>query len=155
MACGEPAPTPPFLGRLTGADVAGAWNIAFRLDSIRDCSSGSCRMVPAGPQPLVVGDLVIADRSDPVHTEYLAAELRADFHPSLGRQVTCLAIPQASLVRPGDSGTAAFWFTPGSADCGLYGSGRFDGQEFHGTWSEPSFTGEPLSGGTFRLWRRR
>lgn len=153
-ACGEHAPTPPFLGQLTVSDVAGAWNIAFRLDSVRDCTSGACRLVQAGPRPIIVGDLVIADRYDTLYSEYLPAELQVDFEPALGRQVTCLASPQSSLVRPGGSGVADFWFTPGSADCGLYASGQFDGQEFYGTWGEPSFTGQPLSAGSFRMWRK-
>jgi hypothetical protein len=153
-ACGDSAAPRPILDHLTPADVAGAWNIAFLVDSVQDCSSGSCRAVPAGLRPIVVGEIAIADRFDTLYTEYLTAELQVDFEPALGRQVTCLAIPQASLVLPGDSGTAGFWFTPGAADCGLTGSAQFDGREFHGTWGEPSFTSQPLSAGTFRMWRK-
>jgi hypothetical protein len=55
----------------------------------------------------------------------------------------------------GDSGTAAFWFTPQAADCGIFGSAAFDGKEFHGTWGEATITSALLSSGTFRLWRPR
>lgn len=152
--CGGPAPTAPFQGRLTAGDVMGAWHIAFRVDSVRDCSSGTCRLVRQMGVPSALGSLVISDQYDTVYTEYLTAELQVDFQPALGRQVTCLGLPQASLVQPGDSGAAAFWFTPGAADCGLYAVGQFDGQEFHGSWGEASFTSVPLSTGTFRMWRK-
>jgi len=153
-ACRESSPTGPVLGRLTAADVTGAWNVAFQVDSVRDCTSGTCRLVAQKSLVPVVGSLVVADQYDARYPEYLTAELHIDFHPALGRQVTCLGSPQASLVLVGDSGMVHFWFTPGSADCGLYGIGQFDGQEIHGGWGEPSFTGVPLSSGTFRMWRQ-
>jgi hypothetical protein len=152
-ACGDSAPTSPFQGQLTTADMAGSWYIAFQVDSVRDCSSGTCRMARQFLLPPVVGSLVISDRYDTLYSEYLTAELQVDFQPALGRQVTCLSSPQGSLVQPRDSGAAYFWFTPGAADCGLGAVGQFDGQQFNGRWGEASFTDLPLSSGTFRMWR--
>jgi hypothetical protein len=140
-ACSDSPPTRPILGPVSTADVEGTWHIAFRLDSAL--------------LPTTVGSLVISDRFDTLYSTYLTAELRADFTPLLGRQVTCLANPQASLVQPRDSGVVHLWFTPGAADCGLFAVGWFDGREFHGDWSEPSFSSQPLSSGTFRMWRQR
>jgi len=141
-SCSDAASTVPLRGRLTAVDVAGTWNIAFRLDS-------------ALLRPPAVGSLVVSDQYDPLHTEYLTAALQVDFRPLLGRQVSCLYPLQASLVQPRDSGVAYFWFTPQAADCGLYAVGRFDRQEFHGEWGEPSATSQLLSHGTFRMWRQR
>jgi hypothetical protein len=151
--CAEPPPTRPLLSRLTAHDVIGEWNIAFLVDSVRDCSS-ICRLVKQSPVLSVTGSLIVSDQYDTLYPEYLTAQLQVDFQPVLGRQVTCLGYPQASLVQLRDSGAAYFWFTPGSADCGLGALGQFDGSEFRGTWSEPSFTGLPLSSGSFRMWRR-
>jgi hypothetical protein len=153
-ACSDVSPTRPILGRLSPGDLTGGWNIAFQVDSVRDCASGSCREVAQKSLVPAVGSLFISDQYDTLYTAYLTAELHIDFQLALGRQVTCLGSPQASLVLPGDSGIAHFWFTPGAADCGLYGIGRFDGQEFHGGWGEPSFTSLLLSSGTFRMWRK-
>lgn len=152
-ACIDSTPTAPIRGELTPADVTGAWHITFQVDSVRECTT-SCYLVGAGLRPIVTGVLVVSDRPDTLYTEWLAAELRVDFTPALGRQVTCLANPQASLVQLGDSGVAGFWFSPGSADCGLSAQAGFDGREFHGSWGEASFTGVPLSRGTMRLWRQ-
>jgi hypothetical protein len=152
-ACGDPTPSAPIRGQLTPAEVTGAWNISFTVDSVRECTT-SCYLVGAGLRPIVTGVLVVSDQPDTLHSEWLAAELRVDFTSALGRQVTCLANPQSSLVLLGDSGIAEFWFTPGSADCGLSAQAGFDGREFHGIWGEASFTSVPLSRGTMRLWRQ-
>lgn len=153
-ACSDATPTLPLRNELTPADITGAWSITFHVDSVRECNSTTCYYVSGATLPPVTGTLVVSDQYDPLHPEFLMAEMRVDFEPALGRQITCLENPQASLVQIEDSRTAMFWFTPQAADCGIYGTAEADRTELHGTWGEATVTSDLLSRGTFRLWRK-
>jgi hypothetical protein len=130
-----PIGTPPF----TTTDLTGTWTIGFQAQ---------------GSMTMVFGEIVISAQHDSQLPDYLMAQFTADFHPILGRQVSCLQMPQASLVRMQDSVTIQLLFTPGAADCGLFAGGPFAGNSFTGNWIEPSFTAQPLSSGTFWMWRK-
>jgi hypothetical protein len=134
----DTAPAAPVPPALNSSDLAGSWTMVFQASS--------------APSRLVVGTLVISDRSDPQQPAYLTAEFSADFRPALGRQVSCLATPQAALVRL-DSTTVQLLLTPNAADCGLFAGGQLERDAVTGDWVEPSITSRPQSNGTFRMTR--
>lgn len=138
-ACTHSVTAPPSTV-LRESDLIGAWTMAFQVGTPNS--------------PLAFGTLVVSNQHDQQRPDFLVAEFSADFRPLLGRQVSCLETPQASLVQLRDSLSIVLALTPDAADCGLAADGRFAANTFTGQWVEPSVTSLPQSSGTFTMWRK-
>jgi|GEM_PF-6316936 len=158
VACAPspPGESPPVSGRT----LAGAWNIAFTLDSqlVSRNDDPVLSWQRASDSAAVTGILKGGQESrstdaNGTPSARTAATMTVDFTPLLGRQMSCFEPGKLELESEWDGDRVAIAFTPNVADCGFGGVGLWRNDTIRGAWSETSFVG-PVSIGRFVMARR-
>lgn len=145
---------------VSGRTIAGAWTVAFTLDSqlVSANDDPVLRWRRADASAAVRGTIMAhpdagASDTNGAQPTRMPVTMDVDFTPLFGRQMSCYNPGKRDVETEWDGDRVAIAFTPDVADCGFGAVGSWQQDTIRGAWSETSFVG-PVAVGKFIMERR-